>query len=274
MDATLLRNTLVSSLIAAAVLLLVLWPTRNSGARLLRTWGIPVPTAPQVAEAVGYLRRRRVLAVALFVAVPQATRLWWPDAPSTGTSADILVPLLAAMVIAELVAVLRPARGPRTASLNPRSWRDLVPRWAVAVTAVLTALAVGTAVAGLLASGPGGATAAPAGWPVLTSTAACLAVVLALVHLAVRRPAVADPAVDRALRTRTARVGVAIGFGWLAASVTAGAQGLGRITLLGDDRPAGPAVHQVLEIAAFVVFVAAVACWMWLAMPGRRSLAR
>src|ERR1700742_4317407 len=68
-------NTLLPSLIAAAVLLLILWPTRHSCKRLLQNWGLDEPTGPQAAEAVRSLRQRRILYVLLFVVLPSVTAL-------------------------------------------------------------------------------------------------------------------------------------------------------------------------------------------------------
>lgn len=65
-----MRDTLLFSAMAAAVLLLLLWPTRYSGRRLLQRWGVAEPTEPQCAEAVRCLRQRRILYVVLFVLVP------------------------------------------------------------------------------------------------------------------------------------------------------------------------------------------------------------
>lgn len=304
------QNTLIPAMIAAGVLLLVLWPTRHSGNRLLQTWGIAAPSEPQLAEAVRYLRQRRLLYVGLFLVVPPVTGLVWPTVDANRTPGNIYLPLLAAMLIAELVATLRPVSGVRVASLDRRTWRDLVPRWGVVVAGVLTVLAVAMAVLGLAAQPwadryaaalpPNDVPQPPTDWTVhidpeyraeianstswlaLGSVALCLAATTSLVYLAVRRPAVADPAVDAALRTRTARVAVAIGFGWLGASVSTAQQ---RISMLQSqvDRPAPlperpgwltGELDQVLEIVALVTLISAVGCWMWLAMPSRRSLAR
>lgn len=310
MDSPWVTNTLLPSAIAAAVLLVLLWPNRHSGRRLLANWGIPEPVEPQVAEAVRYLRRRRLLHVALFLVLPPVTGLVWPAVDGNETPGNVIVPLLAAMLIAELIATVRPVSGVRVASLDPRSWRDLVPAWAIGVTAALTALAVALAVLGLtaqpwaeryLAALPDGgdprapgdwvvevdpaqraALATPGGWLTLGGVAVCLAVVWALVHLAVRRPSVPDPAVDTALRTRTARVAVAIGFPWLAGLVNDGQRRIAFLVGHADDGPPlppppgwlTPDLLRIVEIAGFVALVGALVCWMWLAVPSRRSLAR
>ncbi|MGH3880109.1 MAG: hypothetical protein ACRDSK_24050 [Actinophytocola sp.] len=305
MDSMWLSNTLLPALIAAAVLLLVLWPTKQSGRRLLRNWGLAEPTEQQIAVAVRYLWQRRILYVVLIVALPPAVSLVLPAVDNNPWPANIVVLLLAAMLIAELVAVVRPVRGVRVASLDPRGWRDLVPRWAVVVLAGLASVVVALVVLGLAAQPwadryaaelpAGGSREAvesdlgtqtrlvePTGWATLAGVVVCLAVVAVVVLLAVRRPAVADPAVDAALRTRTARVAVGIGMGWLAGLVfeaqsrlgfllTAGA-GVGRV----PDRPGwlDSGLGPIYDILGFAVFVVAVGCWLLVAAPSRGALAR
>jgi len=308
-DSLWVSNTLLPTLITAAVLLLILWPTRHSGKRLLQNWGLAEPTEPQAAEAVRYLRQRRLLYVLLFVVIPLLTGLVWPPGADDRPPGNILVPLLAGMLIAELIATLRPVSGVRVASLDRRGWRDLVPRWAVVVTAVLAGWALVLVGLGLAAqpwaqryaaaippdgklSGNGWSAEIdpvvrtqflhPDGWLTLGGIAACLIVVTVVVFLAVRRPATNDAEVDRALRTRTARVAVAIGFLWLAGLVN---DAQNRLTFLAGTgrgvyrlpQPPGwltESLHHVVEIAGFVLLIGALVCWMFLAMPSRKSLAR
>jgi hypothetical protein len=292
-----LKFTLAPSLLAGAVLMLVLWPTRQSGQRMLRRWGVPEPTGSQLREAVRYLFHRRILYVVLFAIVPSLTASFRSPTGDDWLSANIFLQLVAAMLIAELIATLRPVSGVRVASLDRRRGRDLVPGWAIAVTAVLAVLAAGLAVLALLAdswanryaaAAPDEESAttlsAPPGWLVLAGVAASLATVALVVFLAARRPSVSDPAVDAALRIRTARVAVAIGFGSLAGLV---AQAQGRLDSLvlesldarrDPSLPAPPSwltddLGQGLEIAAFAVFLFALGFWIQLAMPSRRSLA-
>jgi hypothetical protein len=244
-----LERTLLPTVVVVLVLLVVLWPTSRSGTRLLQTWGIPYPQPEQVAEAVRYLRQRRVLYLVLVLVFPPlAAFLLRDDADLPGLG--IFVPLVVAMLVAELVATLRPVSGVRVATLAPRGWRDLVPRWAVVATAVLVAVALCAVVLG-----PGSARER---WVAVGYVVVCLIVVALLVHLAVRRPVVADEAVDAALRMRTARVAVGVGFGWLGAAV-----------LLAVRRP-----DVEWEIAGPLVQLAAVLAWIWLANPTRPTLAR
>jgi hypothetical protein len=250
-------QTLVPTLLVAAIFLLVLWPTRKSGHRLLRTWGVVEPTESQAAEAVRYLRHRRLLYVVLFVAGPPLLGLVLP-------AGGMFVPLLLAMLVAELVAVLRPVSGVRTASLDPRSWRDLVPRWAIGVGCLLTALAAGMAGIGLAMRPREGAT-----WFVLGGVVVAVVAVIGLVHLAVRRPSSADEVVDAALRTRTARVAVAIGFGWLGVLANRA-----YFALTGPTTSTDPAWLDVVGQVTTVALFGSIVAWIWLAVPTRRSLAR
>ncbi|HEY7591911.1 MAG TPA: hypothetical protein VH969_02050 [Actinophytocola sp.] len=304
MDSHWVLSTLLFSAGAAALLLMLMWPTRYSGKRLLQRWGSAEPTAQQIAEAVRYLRQRRILYVVLFAIVPAVVAVIWP--PPNGANppgSNILVPLIAAMLIAELIAVLRPVRGVRVASLDRRGWRDLVPTWAVVVTAVLTAWAVTLVVMGLAAQpwadryaagypppsksdleageiDPRADLVHPTGWLTLGGVVVCLVVLGVLVFLAVRRPSGADAEVDRALRTRTARVAIGIGFILLAGLVNDGQRRLVFLQGVSDAyrAPARPGwltegLHQTVEIVGFATLVGAIVCWLWLAMPSRKSLA-
>ena len=300
-----MSNTLLPVLITAVVLLLVLWPTRQSGRRLLKNWGVVEPTGPQIAEALRYLWQRRILYVVLILVLPPAADLLLPAVDGNLLPANLIVFLLAAMLIAELIAVVRPVRGVRVASLDPRGWRDLVPRWAVAVLAVLAAVAVVLAVLGLAAQpwaeryaaelprgGPPESVAAdldnraqllePVGWTTLAGVVVCLIVVAAVVLLAVRRPAVSDAAVDAALRTRTARVAAGIGMAWLAGLAIEALGRLGNLVSIGagdsavPERPGWLAsdLGVIYDIVGFVVFIVAIGCWMLVAAPSRGALAR
>jgi hypothetical protein len=305
-----LTRTVLPAALVAGLLLLLLWPTPRSGSRLLRTWGVPHPHPDQVAEAVRYLRQRRILYVVLFLVVPPLAGLVLrddADLPGLG----VLVPLLVAMLVAELLATLRPVSGVRVASLDPRSRRDLVPRWSLVAMAVLVAVTAAWSVLGLVAQlwadryaaalPPDGVPQPPTGWTseyspeyraeMTTSTswlalgyaAAALVLVAVLVRLAVRRPAVADAAVDAALRTRTARVAVGIGLGWLGGAVLVAVGRVGFLRTMAEDRPprALPAppgwltarFDAVGDVVGPVALLAGVLAWIWVATPTGRSLA-
>jgi hypothetical protein len=249
-------NSLLPALFSVAVLLLVLWPTRRGGERLLRNWGVPSPAPAQATAALRYLWQRRLLYVALFLVVPPLFGLIWRDGTNL-SNLGFFVPVLAAMLIAELVAALRPVSGVRIASLDRRTWRDLVPRWAVAVAAMLVGLTV-------VAVGVGLAVGAPV-LPAVAHVVVCLVVVGLLVRLTVLRPSVPDEAVDAALRTRTARVAVGVGLAWLGAATAAATSAIhwhGRLT-----QDTASTVRLVGEVAQLV----AVMSWILVASPSRRA---
>jgi hypothetical protein len=246
-----LQTSVLPAAIAGAVLLLVLWPTEHSGKRLLRTWGIPHPAPEQIRAAVRYLRQRRFLYVILFLLFPSLAGIFDRDSDRLAGIA-ILVPLLVAMLVAEAIATLRPVSGVRTASLDRRTWPDLVPRWAVRT---MVGLAVVTAVVAVVGTA----------WLALGYVVACLLFVSGLVALAVRRPSASDEAVDAALRTRTARVAVGIGFGWLGTAFTIATEPL--------HLRWSSAFGDALDITELVVIAGMIVCWLWVAVPTRRSLA-
>lgn len=286
-----LDNVVASALLAAVVLLLVLWPTRRGARRMLERWGVGDPTGAQIVEALGYLWVRRAAFVVLAVTLPPLIALIWPAGDDHGgLPTGILLPLLAAMLIGELVASLRPVRGVRVATLVPRTWRALLPGWAVGVTLALAVLAVVVAVPGLVAApwarryansskvdDPDlrAALLSAPGLLLLASVVVCLAALILLVFVAVRRNASADELLDGALRTRTARVGVALGFGWLGGLVVDGGAWLERLAALDGDvpgRPAwlGPGVGVLAGVVEWVTIVGVLAAWIWLAAPSRR----
>lgn len=274
-----LQRDVLPAAIVAALLLLVLWPTERSGRRLLQTWGIPEPGPDQVAAAVRYLWQRRLLYIVLLLVVPPVAGLVLDDGdelPALG----IVVPLLVAMVLAETVATLRPVSGVRVASLDRRTWRALVPRWAVWAMAVLVALSVGLSVLALTAGPVDEVGIEPGPAAALGYLAVCLGMVGLLVHLAVRRPAVADAAVDAALRTRTARVAFGIGFGWVGGTLLITSQWLYGLYSVsrwetGPPRPAWLAdwLGSALDYGGLAVLLVVILCWLWVAVPTRRSLA-
>jgi hypothetical protein len=264
-----LVRTVLPAVGVAAVLLLALWPTARSGRRLLRTWGIPRPRPDQVDVAVGYLRQRRILYVAGFLLLPPLVGLVLrPEAPGV----RLFVPLLVAMLVAETVATLRPAGGVRVARLDRRGWQDLVPRWAVVVLAAMALLTAGLAGYGLTqARGP--ETVEQTSGAALVYLVVCLAMVGLLVHLAVRRPSVLDEAVDAALRRRTARVAVGIGFGWVGTALNVASQRIHTLQVTGPERPDPDWFGDIMSFAGLGVLGVSIGCWLWVALPSRRSLA-
>lgn len=292
-----------------AALLYVLWPTVHGGRKFLARWGIDDPTEEQGVQAKKYLRDRRLLYPVLFllgpiVAIPVADGLG-VRAPDPGV-VGYLAPVIIALLIAEVVAALRPVRGPRIATLTPRRWTDLVPRWAMAVLAGLTLVATGLAVVALLAqpwadravalipadgtwtSADGNATVSipehyreeigqPMAWAVLVGITFCLVVVLGIVRLAVRRRSVADAQVDAALRTRTARVTVGIGIVWMSYLISVANGRISSLRSLGYQPPGFPEPAppwldhlRVTDLFGVLALFVAVASWIWVANPPRR----
>jgi hypothetical protein len=238
---------LVALLALVALGVLVLLPGRGTGERFLMRWGVPRPTGEQIEAANRYLRRRRLLYPVCWLVGP-ALMLLVADllGPADGLDGrrlwGLLASVLAALLLAELLATLRPARGTvRSAVLVRRRVRDLVPWWAVSTHLLLVGLVAaqsGAAIAAhswAAAAVAADAAAAPAAgeqpaghldagfvgvaldvsgsWLVLADVALGLLAVYGVVLLAVRRRAEADPQVDPVLRTRSARVAVGIGIG-------------------------------------------------------------
>lgn len=228
MTANLLLTVLVNGVIGL-VILVVLWPTERSGRQLLRSWSIKEPTAEQTRQAVRYLRDRRLLYPVLFVlsGLVDLGDIGW----STG-----FIPIIAALLIAEVIGTLRRRTGVRVASLARRTWRDLVPLWAMI-------LFLGLAVTGL-------GFAADGDWVAMMGIVLCLVLVLGLVALAVRRPADGDLQADAALRTRSARVAVGIGVSWMTAMLVL-------------------AVEPFGQTVGIILFVVAIGGWIAVANPVR-----
>ena len=281
------------------LLLVLLWPTESSAVKLLRRWRIAEPTSAQVAEAWSYLRRRRFWYPWIFLAAPVVFgRFGAPGGDGHGYQ-QMVVTALAALLIAELLA-LRPTRARiRTASLTPRGLFDLVPRWGVTVFAVLIALVVGFATAGIVAQewafqfwqtlGPDGSVAIYGGsmtvgnpeelgngsgsWTILGATGLCLLAVGAVIGLAMIRPASGDPVVDAVLRTRSARVALGRGIGLAGPLLNAGVWRIGLLAQY-DHQPTVPPVPgwipELYRGTGWVPLAALLGCvlaWIWVANP-------
>lgn len=209
--------TALSSVAIGLVLLLVLWPSPARAAKLLVRWGVPDPDEAGIAEALRYLKRRRLVYPWVYIATPFALA---GIMRSTGWSA-VLVSLLVGAVVAELLAQ-RPRRGPRReAALTSRGVRDLLSPWSMGAWAVLTVAAVGVPVAAL-AGAPLPAMPPPGpALPLVMAVGATLAGIV-IVALAVRRPPALLDRADEALRLRSAGVGAGLamaalgvtGLGW------------------------------------------------------------
>jgi hypothetical protein len=193
------------------MLLIALWPTEKTAAKVLRKWHVPDPTPAQVAESKAYLKRRRLLYPWLFVAISYGSSRVFPARDFFVV--EILMTVLAGMLLAELIAAMRPSRGARrVAVLVPRRVRDVVPAWGlvvfgVSVVSVLVLLSLSRPVV-------------PVAFVFL---AFCAVAVCGAILLAVRRPTSGDEAVDEVLRARSGRVALGLGVataGLLATSTT------------------------------------------------------
>ncbi|RKT51717.1 hypothetical protein [Saccharothrix australiensis] len=283
-------EALLYGLVGLAILL-VLWPTRSGAAKFLRRWGVAEPTEEQVAPALRYLRDRRLLYPLLFVLVPPVAgavaELFGLPTPTAGALRH-LASGIAALLIAEVVAALRPVRGARVATLTPRRWRDLLPRWGVALLSTLAAVSLLSAFAGLSAqswarravgavgfSEPYRAEVArPVGVVVVVGVVLGLVAVLGVVRLAVRRGSVADPAVDAVLRTRSARVAVGIGMAWMAWMVTLANGRLSALHSLSRSSGDGPGwlgAVRLIDSVGLLVLLVGVLGWIWVANPPSRT---
>jgi hypothetical protein len=215
---------------ALVVVVMFAWPTAAAARRMLRRWRVSEPRPDQVAEALSYLRRRRfwypwLLALGLFTLAPHVDLL--------------LASVLAALLIAELLALRSTRARLRTATLAPRAAFDLVPRRPAALLAILATV---TAILALLAIGIRASVEVEAelviveldvvhpdrsAWLLLGATAACLIAVGVVWQVAVLRPASGDPEVDAVLRIRSARVAVALGLALQALLLAASVQVVG-----------------------------------------------
>ena len=94
-----------------------------------------------------------------------------------------------------------------------------------------------------------------------------------LVWLAARRPAVSDEEVDGALRKRTARVAFGIGFGWVGTALSLAGQRFHQFRVVGPDHPDPTWFESAMRFSGLVALVVSIVCWLWVAVPSRRSLA-
>lgn len=215
-------------------ILVVLWPGPRQGARLLRHWRVDRPEESDIAEAVRYLRRRRLWYPWLFLFLPllaEGVGVARSDRTSTWT---FLSTVLLGSLLAEVLAQRPAPRERRTAVLAERRVTDLVPRWAVALH--------------WLAAAAGAARLALVGqWASFGTLVGAALVAWSIVVLAVRRPPSGSAEVDTALRTRSARV--SIGLGLAAVAVLA-------------------APHA--GWASWVVWSAGALAFIWIANPGPR----
>jgi hypothetical protein len=212
------------AVVFAAVVLLLLWPRVRSGPRLLRNWGVAEPSSEQGRIAWLYLLYRRVLYVVLIIVAGVIGGL--ADEGSQGTAfPSVIFPylgwLLAALLVGELIAMLKPVRSPvRTATLERRTIGDVLPVWMIVVHLVT----VVASVAGILWADVDyrAAIGLPPVWGQVLLVLGSAVAVYVVAWLTAARPALGDVEVDRALRLRSARVVIGIGTSF-AAAMLAGA---------------------------------------------------
>ena len=260
---------LIIGAVYAGLVILALWPRYGTGRRFLRRWGIAEPDDEQVAVAVRYLRRRRLPIVPLMLVLPLAKTAVGvrPAGDDPLNPFTLLASLLVALLLAESLAGLRRPGAVRTAPLVQRSVRDLLPRYAVWLHAMLTAVVAGVALAGLAVqpavdraldrlppneSRPDGSglvlldelraeLADPIGWPIVLGAALVAVVAFAVAWRATARPADPDQRIDLVLRVRSARVAVGTGIALTGALGVAAVERMGHIgDLLRGAPTAGP----------------------------------
>ncbi|SDF55504.1 hypothetical protein SAMN05216553_10248 [Lentzea fradiae] len=179
--------------VVGLVLLVVLWPTRSTGKRLLKSWRVNDPSAEQIDDAVRYLKRRRVLYPVLCAGLTLV-----PFGSGRGVVSLVAV-VLGGTLLAELLAMSLPREGrQRVASLAPRGLFDVGSRYVLGGYAFVLAVALVLLLADFRIER----------LPVLVMSVAAVAAVM---WAAVNRPSDGDEEVDRVLRTRSVHVSAGLG---------------------------------------------------------------
>lgn len=187
--------------VVGLVLLAVLWPTRTTGKRLLKSWRVNDPTAGQIDDAVRYLKRRRLLYPWLYAGLT-----FVPLASGRGVVSLVAV-VLGGTLLAELLAMSLPREGrQRVASLVPRGLFDIGSQYVLGGYAVVLALSLLLLLVDFRIER----------LPVLVVSVGAVAAVM---WAAVNRPSDGDEEVDRALRTRSVHVSAGLGAAVAAALV-------------------------------------------------------
>lgn len=188
-------GTAVTLGVVGGAILYLIWPGPKQGMKVLRRWGIAQPSDADVAEAVRYLKRRRIWYPGLFFLLPFLAEA----AGMTGEAASEVWTLVWTLLIGGLLGelfALRPTRTRRTTVLLARRGLiDLVP--------VLGLAAFGVAVAG------GVEAVLAREWTELGVVVVCALVAVAILVATLLRPVSGSPVVDQALRVRSARLAIA-----------------------------------------------------------------
>lgn len=182
--------------IGGAVILYLLWPGPKQGVKVLRRWGITHPSDADIAEAVRYLKRRRICYPWLFFLLPfLAEAAGMTEEAASGTW-SLVWTLLIGGLLGELFA-LRPDRTSRkTVILARRRLIDLVPVPALVVAGLAVAAGVVETVTARQ-------------WAELGVVVVCALAAAAILVVTLLRPVAGRPDVDKALRIRSARMATA-----------------------------------------------------------------
>ena len=272
----------------------VLWSDHARARKMARKWGIPEPTNGQVDEVLDYRRLRLACYPILFVVIGACNVLFVPlQQGQDGNRSDEGVPLIAMFLVGAVVAELLAL--PRTRRLPPVRLRfvDVGSRWGAGVLGVVVLM---TFVQGLvdlqaepyitpnvlgLAEQNKSHVGAPISVP-FAGTAVVLLLVGFVVWSAQTRSFSADAELDRALRTRSARVvlglGIAMQLSFLALS-TWRMEFLGSYATGADLVGADPAetalqdwargMDDFVELPTFLIAIFALISWIYVANPGR-----
>jgi hypothetical protein len=266
--------------LAVTVAVVILWPRRAKGQRLLRRWGIEEPTPEQGEVAAAYLRTRRWRYVPIFVVLSLVVGAVRRAADVPGETSEILlllVTIVTSLLIGEVSAMLRPARrGQHSAALLRRGVTDLVPAYGVLAFSTVTVTTLFLVVINLFLPGvrePRYVVGTGAMWLLLAALAAVVASCGAVVWLSLIRGRLDDDgAVDAALRIRTARVTVGTGLLLLVWIAGAASTRIDNLAHLGEEPSAFVAFADTVGYpAGTFVSVMGIFAWMMLISPIRKQ---
>jgi hypothetical protein len=277
-----------------------LWSNYPSGRKMARKWGVPEPTDEQVEEVFRYRRLRLasypVLLVVCAGAVEVSQRNQHDQDDQDGALVLVLMFLLGS-VIADVVALLRAKR-----ALPPTRLRlfDLVPRWGVVWYGLLVLATVVSGLVDLQAqphitpellrtvrdSNSNDEIGVPIIVPLIGTPLVMLCVAFVL-WFAKARSYSADDSVDRALRTRSARVVLGLAMAMQAVLISASSWRMRFVSNYAEAAdpnqvtPAESAVRtwaertmDLVEPWTSVLGVLTFFCWISMANPVTRTPAK
>ncbi|RKT85511.1 hypothetical protein SAMN05421805_11889 [Saccharopolyspora antimicrobica] len=259
----------------------IFWFDRRGARKLLTKWGVPEPPETQVRTALHYRRMRWACYPLLVPATMWITHL------ATGTDqyrlTSIPVAVLLAAALAELLALPMSKHIPTVR----RPLFALVPKWGLVLCGFLLLAAVVTGILDLSAQQLATSVLTEADTspleratrPEIPITVPLLATAIILLAAAVvlwcsaTRSFSPDHAVDLALRTRSARVALALAA--VSQAVYVLPLAWWRVPLVANNRPTTDAVEWVRQLDGVVgtallpLFLGALACWPLIAAPAR-----